>query len=79
MLAISIISCAPAQVTYGITREQYNWSYKFPKDDDVLEMADNIVDGHLWVLDTLEHLENLKAFDWNVQYTVAPNTFQLYL
>ena len=86
LVIISIVGCnigtkSNGEISYGITRNQYNWSYKFPTDDMVLEMANDIIDGHLWVLDTMESLDYdaIEMLDWDIQYTDSPNSFQLYL
>lgn len=66
---------------FGITRQQYNCSWKLPSDNEVIEISEKILRGDLVVLDSMDSLkyENLSKLDWNVQYTNTPNTFQLYL
>ena len=67
--------------SFGMTREQFNCTWKLPNDNEVLSMADDILGGNLWVLDNLEAFpyEKVENLDWDIQYTESPNTFQLNL
>ena len=70
--------------SWGITLEQFNCPIDFPADSDVIEIADLIMEGKMIVLYSSEDMlaynpDDMSQFDWNVQYSNSPNTFQLYL
>lgn len=64
-----------------LTREKFNCNLGYPDQDTVVQMAEDMLQGKLYVLDTEQPLpyESVESLDWNVQYTAHPNTFQLYL
>lgn len=73
-----------AKFPWGITLEQYNCPIDFPSDTDAIVIADQILDGKMVVFysmdEVLEYNPNaMNAFDWNIQYSSSPNSFQLYL
>lgn len=62
----------------------YNFVYNDLKmyfnDGEVLKYADSILNGELLVYNRIEPLKyEHEVFDWNIQYSNIPNTFQLYL
>lgn len=65
---------------FGFTKEQYICSLDITYDDEMIKIADGILDNMLTVHFNLDAMEyDLETLDWNVQYTESPNTFQLYL
>ncbi len=83
--AVSVISGETSNVAQSVepllTREKYNCNLRYPDQDKVVQMAEDMLQGKLYVLDTEQPLpyESVESLDWNVQYTTQPNTFQLYL
>ena len=83
----SIISSeqgSPENLYWGIAMEQFNCPIDFPPDSELIYIADQILDGKMVVLysmeDALEYnMKEMDRFDWDIQYSNAPNTFQLYL
>lgn len=65
---------------WGLDREQYNYSFQFPKDEYVVDIAEGLLNGELTVLDTMDSRPySFDDFDWNVAFSDSPNTYQLYL
>lgn len=65
---------------FGIEKSQYNNVYKFPTQTELIDIADGLLQDKLTVYYELDSMEySLDTLDWNVQYTVSPATFQLYL
>lgn len=73
-----------ALLSWKISLEEYNCPIDFPTDTEVVAIANQILDGQMIVLysmdDMLEYNPNaMDIFDWNVEYSNSPNSFQLYL
>lgn len=76
----NIVDKEAEKISWGISKEQFNCSFKFPKDDEVLEIADGLLNGKLTVLDSLEKQSyDLYSLDWNMTFSDSANTYQLYL
>lgn len=66
--------------SWGIDREEFNYSFKVPDDNTVVEIADNLLTGTLIVLDELEGQPyDIETIDWNMTFSDSPSTFQLHL
>lgn len=69
---------------WGIAIEEFNCPIDFPTDTEIVAIADQILDGKMIVLYSMDNMleynpDAMDTFDWNVQYSNTPNTFQLYL
>ncbi len=69
---------------WGIAIEEFNCPIDFPTDTEIVAIADQILDGKMIVLYSMDNMleynpDVMDTFDWNVQYSNTPNTFQLYL
>lgn len=79
---------ASQSAEYGFTLEDFNCNFRVPSDELTIAIADSILDHKMIVnyetvnLETMEPVlpyESFDNFDWDVQFTESPNTFQLYL
>ena len=65
---------------FGLTREQFNIDFGFPGEENVLKIADGMMNGQLTVIDVIESTEyDIENIDWNINFTESKGTFQLYL
>ena len=65
---------------WGISREYFNYDFKFPSDEQVIDIAEGLLNGKLTVLDTIDSRPySFDNFDWNMTFSDSPSTFQLYL
>ena len=69
---------------WGIAIEEFNCPIDFPTDTEIVAIADQILDGKMIVLYSMDNMleynpDVMDTLDWNVQYSNTPNTFQLYL
>lgn len=67
---------------WGFSFDQYNYSYNLGADDVIVEKADDICNGKMWVdpnfgEEVLSY--DYTSMDWNVNFSSSPNTYQLYL
>ena len=59
---------------FGLSRVEFNCEWKELDEEQTIAIADDIINGKMWVNELFEPLEyeNLEGFDWNVQYTTIP-------
>ena len=65
---------------FGFTREQFICSLDLPEDQEIIKIADGLINGTLYVHSNIEATTyDIDNLDWNIQFSDSPNTFQLYL
>lgn len=67
---------------WGFSSKEYNYSYNLGKEDIVIEKANDICNGKMWVEPSLGEeafVYNLEQIDWDINFSSSPNTYQLYL
>lgn len=67
---------------FGFDQDSYNWKYDFKiTDSEIVEVADAILRGEIYVDSTIvePYLCELENIDWDVNFSLSPGTFQLYL
>lgn len=67
---------------YGFSREQYNFNLPSLLDEQVVKVADSILEGKMIVEQSINDylaFESLKDINWDAVIGNSPNTYQLYL
>lgn len=65
---------------WGLTREQFNYSFVVPEEQEIIKIADGLLNGELVATHTIESQPyDINDIDWNMTFSDSPNTFQLYL
>lgn len=65
---------------FGLTLETFNCPFKLPDTKSIIDIADGLLEHNLTVYYDMDSMPyDFDELDWNVLYTDAPATFQLYL
>ncbi len=67
--------------SFGITREQFNSNFSFPNSEsEIIKIADGLMKNRLTSVHTIKSAEyDINNLDWNIKFSEASGTFQLFL